>query len=232
MDISVLSTYANDVLLRENGEIIAQQKGGPILYIESALKDSGVPYKLYFGETLTVEILIKDGKEFGRIPQKPESKEVPSDISDWVIVSTLLQEWNLQAIKGSKKKFFVDLQGYVRKGDDFGEKRVWEEVCEFDESIFCMKGTREEVSYVPKSSLEKQKERMLIITDGEDGGEIFYNGINKKFPLKDKIHPKDTIGAGDTFFSYFVAALYNGKDPFESMESAQLETVVFLKKKN
>ena len=95
-----------------------------------------------------------------------------------------------------------------------------------------MKGTREEVSYVPKSSLEKQKERMLIITDGEDGGEIFYNGINKKFPLKDKIHPKDTIGAGDTFFSYFVAALYNGKDPFESMESAQLETVVFLKKKN
>lgn len=50
--ISVYSTKAIDVLLKPNGEIISQQPGGPILFIEKVLKESGMPFEAFSGETV------------------------------------------------------------------------------------------------------------------------------------------------------------------------------------
>lgn len=229
--ISVLSTYANDILMKENGEVIAKQPGGPILFLESVFKKNKIPYNLFFGDTLSVDILMTKDGEFGRIPIKPKSKSFPADISNWVIVSTLLQEWDLQNVKNFNGKVFVDLQGYVRQGDNFGQKRVWKESQDFAESIFCMKGTREEVSYLPSNVLESQKKRMLIITDGDKGVELFFKGNNVYIPLPEKVQAKNTLGAGDTFFGYFVSSLYKGAEAVEALKLAQQQTTNFLKAK-
>lgn len=230
-DISVLSTYALDILVKESGEIISRQAGGPLLFIEQALKQSEVPYKLFYGDTLEVEILIKDHREFGKVPIKPDNKLLPNNISDWVLISTLLQEWDLQKLKEIKGKVFIDIQGYVRQGDDFGEKRTWEESQSFADQIYCMKGTREEISYLPSQVREGQKKRVLLITDGPKGVEIFHEGKHDYLSPKEKINAKNTLGAGDTFFAYVVALMYKGNDILKSVELAQQETVKFLKSK-
>lgn len=230
--ISVLSTYAQDILLRESGEIISKQSGGPIIFLENAIKMSNVPYELFHGDSLDVEILITDKGEFGKIPQRPRSNLLPVDsLSDWIIVSTLLGEWDLSNIPDYQGRAFVDIQGYVREGSDFGKKRLWEEALAFADNIFCLKGTSEEVTYLPPSVREDQKNRLLITTDGANGLDIFYQGNNFYIPAINIGKPKDTIGAGDTFFGYFVASIYKGVQPVEAAEIATQKTGEFLSQK-
>jgi sugar/nucleoside kinase (ribokinase family) len=229
---SVLSTFAQDILLRENGEVISRQSGGPILFLERALQASNVPFHLLYGETIDVEILMTDHGEFGRISNPPKILPFPlEEVADWVVVSTVLKEWELDKIERFQGKVFVDIQGYVRSGQDFGRKQVWQEATDFAEKIFCMKGTRQEVSFLPESVREDQKNRLLIATDGGNGLELFYEGKNFYVPAGEPIKPRDTIGAGDTFFGYFVAAMYKGADPENAAKHATEKTRDFLLKK-
>ena len=127
---------------------------------------------------------------------------------------------------------FVDIQGYVRNGNDFGKKQVWNEVREIAPNIFCLKGTKEEVNYVPQDVLEYQKNRLLIVTDGSNGLEIFYKGGGFSVPAEKISKPKDTIGAGDTFFGFFVSSMYKGYDPEEAAREASKKTANFLQSKS
>jgi len=126
--ISVFSTHATDILLNEKGEILSQQPGGPIIFIEDVLRKSGVPFNSYHGDTVNVEILITPDGEFGRVPKAPQSLVIPfSEIDDLIIISTLLSDWDFSQIETFHGKAFVDIQGFVRDGGDFGNKRVWKE---------------------------------------------------------------------------------------------------------
>lgn len=230
--ISVLSTYATDKLVRSNGEIISEQPGGPIIFLENALRAAQVPYRLYHGEQIDVEILITDEGEFGKIPHPAKPLPLPVDVSDWIIISTLLREWNLGGVAFFRGKVFVDIQGYVRNGNDFGKKMIWEEAKEFAKNIFCLKGTREEVSCLPAEVQKDQKEnRLLIATDGRKGLELFYQGEGLHIPTTRVVTPRDTIGAGDTFFGYFVASMYKGSNPEEAARYATDEAIEFLARK-
>jgi len=53
--ISVFSTHATDILLNEKGEILSQQPGGPIIFIEDVLRKSGVPFNSYHGDTVMLK---------------------------------------------------------------------------------------------------------------------------------------------------------------------------------
>ncbi len=57
-EISVLSTWATEILKNDQGEVLSRQDGGPIMFIRDALKNSGVKNRLYFGPRVDVEILI------------------------------------------------------------------------------------------------------------------------------------------------------------------------------
>jgi len=230
--ISVVSTFATDKLVRENGEVMAEQAGGPILFLETTLKKSNIPYQSFTGQPIDVEILITENGEFGKIPFQPPSLKLPVDeLSSWVVISTLLREWDLSNCINYDGKLFVDIQGYVRDGEDFGKKRIWHEIVDFADHIFCLKGTKEEVSYLPSVIQEDQKKRLLIGTDGSRGVDIFYKGSHTFIPVRTTLASSNTIGAGDTFFGYFVGEMFKGADPVNAARVAVERTTFFLKDK-
>ncbi len=229
--ISIVSTNAIDRLIRSNGEVISQQLGGPLLFLEQAVKTLDVP-QLITGEPINVEILITEKGEFGKILVQPKPKSLPiKRLSGFAIVSTLLREWDITNCIDYKGKLFVDIQGYVRDGNDFGKKKMWSEVSNFSAHIFCLKGTGEEILYLPDNIIEDQKNRLLIITHGKNGVELFYKNTPFFIPVTRVIKSRDTIGAGDTFFGYFAASMYLGKEPVQAAESAMKQTTDFLRKK-
>lgn len=93
-------------------------------------------------------------------------------------------------------------RGYVRNLNIFGKKKFLND--SFLDQIFCLKGTKEELKYIPQDIIKRQKKKCLIITEGENGSAIYYK--DKKFIFKPSkiIKTNVTIGAGDTFFANFV----------------------------
>lgn len=230
--IVVISSYAQDRLVSPQGKIVKNQLGGPILFLHRALKDSGIPHELIYGDKINVEILISERGEFGKVLTTPKVQPLPFlKPSSWVIISTVLQEWDLTSLLNFEGRVFVDIQGFVRDGSDFGKKKYWEEVAVFADKIFCLKGTRQEVSYLPKEVLENQKQRLLVITDGDQDLEVFYQGKRFFIPVEQSKKPKDTIGAGDIFLGYLVASMYQGKNPLEAVKHATYKVAQFLRSK-
>jgi len=118
--VTIISTKAKDRQLNEKKQCVATQEGGPLLFLQNALKQSDIPYLSFSGKKITVDILITEKGEFGRIEKEPERQLFPIDkVSEWVIVSTILNEWDLKPISNNTYKIFVDVQGYVRNGKNF-----------------------------------------------------------------------------------------------------------------
>jgi ribokinase len=228
--ISVLATYTDDILVDVDGRTIATQPGGPALFLKQALENDGVSFKDFEKEKLRVKILLDDRGEFGKVSTKPKiSKVNHKNLSDWVIISTVLNEWDISCMSKSSKKLFVDLQGYVRNGNDYGQKKSWEGIDQIYKNIFCIAGTEEEVACLPEEVIEDQKsKRTLVITRGSRGTEIFSKGKRYYIPTEEVINLRDTIGAGDTFFGYFVSSLYQGADVGAAGIYASKKTRLFL----
>ncbi len=227
--IDVMSTLSTDKLLDEQSKVLALQAGGPALFIESALKSTNIPYKMNYGNTINVEILLTTAGEFGRVRKAPNKQSAVSS-SGWVIVSTILDEWQLS--NPLPDKLFVDLQGYVRDGTDFGKKQPSKTINRMAGEIFCLKGTKEEVSCLSESALERQKRRLLLITDGDQGVELFYKGLSSSFSVNKISGLSNTIGAGDTFLAYFVASMFRGGAPKVATQYAIDQTSIFLRTKS
>lgn len=228
--VELYSTLAEDTKLRPNGEVISRQEGGPLLFIKNVFDQEGIPYVVHPGLIMGVEILIRDDGEFGKI--KPPERIIKATQSDnWIVVSTLLDEWDISGIESIDPNVFLDIQGYVRDGSAFGKKKHWAPTAQLQSSILCMKGTSEELEYVPQDIVEKQKESILISTMGENGLDLFWQSNRIHVPANKVQDLPDTVGAGDTFFSYFIAAMFKGDDPVIAATYATQKTAKFLKSK-
>jgi len=115
---------------------------------------------------------------------------------------------------------------HVRHGPIFiqQKKKYWQEKECVNDKIFCMKGTSEEMTYVPESQLKKQKGKMLVVTKGKEGVEAYYKGKNYEFRPRHVIRSKYAIGAGDTFFANFVSRFVKTGDFSGSIEHAMDKT--------
>jgi len=216
----------------ESGQVLSTQEGGPALFISQAFQAENVPHRSFENEKLVVEILVTKTGEFGKVPIRPKvAQPKPGELTDWTIISTVLDEWDLFSAENLPAHLFLDLQGYVRDGDDFGKKKYWKQIGKLGDKIFCIKSTREEMAYIPDGVLKDQKNRLLVITDGSKGTEIFSQGIRYRIPTKAIKKLKNTIGAGDTFLAYFVASLYKGLGVEQAGEYARDRTHAFLLKK-
>lgn len=227
--ITALSTFTNDVLIK-NGKIIGTQKGGPAFYIQQALMREQVLFSLITATLMTVEILLTKKGEFGRVLNNPVPKKVNfSKIRvPYLIISSVLNEFDLSELPKYQGKVFLDIQGYVRNGNDFGKKSLWRPQQEIFNKIFCLKGTQEELAYLPARYIQTQKQKILLITKGVRGCEAFIFG--KRFLIKPtkKITAQNTIGAGDSFLAYFVANLIIIKNVFTGVKYATKKTAEFL----
>jgi len=227
--VTILSTFAKDILLDEKGRIFRKQEGGPAFYILKAFKEEDIDFNLITAPLMDVEILIKGGEEFGRIKKKPKPKKIDfsSINTPFLLISTLLNEFDLNGISSFKGKVFLDLQGYVRNGQDFGKKKYWNIPDEVASSIFCLKGTEKEMRYFPKSFLKSQKQKILLITKGKSGCEIFAFGKKKSIKPPIIVENTEMIGAGDYFFACFLIYFLKTKAPFISGRYATEKTLNF-----
>ena len=228
---SVVSSYATDILVNAQGEIISKQDGGPALYVMRALEECNVKADIISGKKIIVEILLKDSQEFGRVPVLPQKNRVNTNaLKPWTIISTVCNEWVLSA--PLPDKLMVDLQGFVRDGSNFGKKTLSPEINKFAGEIYCLKGTEEEVACLTKKAIERQKTRMLVITNGPKPVTLYVNNEKSMISVVAVENPKDTIGAGDSFFAYFAAGLHQGLMPSRAVRYANCKTAVFLQKKS
>ncbi len=227
--ITVVSSHSDDTIIDSSGIVREVVPGGPAFYITNALQKRNVRHKLYANQKIGVEVLSKDGMEIGRVPETPYSEEIGTlELSDWVIVSTVLNEWNFNGMEKLPPYTFVDLQGFVRDGHNFGQKHVWEEPAALLGKVYCIKGTKEETKYLPKSVIEEQKNRLLIITDAENDIEVFSEGKRQSIPVVKAGSLRSTIGAGDTFLANLVVLLQENRDISEAVHEAARSTSEFL----
>ena len=228
--ISLYSTYSRDKIF--TGTKIIEKPGGPLFFIESALKDLNVNYNSFFGKTASVEIKVQKNSEIGRMTTLPMIQKVLVTLpSQFVVVSTMFNEWDMLSVDLLKNEVFVDIQGYVRDVKKMGKKKVWKEIEEYSNRIFCLKGTKEEMSYIPRDVFKDQKKRLLVITNGEKGVKYYFKGKEHFEPVKRRIVTKDTIGVGDTFFGFLVGYLYMKRSLKFSIQNAIKKTETFLESK-
>lgn len=230
--ISLVASSSKDILVDSQNQIIEELIGGPIYFLKNALKDLSIPYKIFPVKEMDVEILVKDRREFGKVKCEGDAILFPiKKVSSWVIISTILRELDLSNLNDYKGKVFLDIQGFVRDGSSFGKKRFWKESEAIAKYIYCLKGTEEEISHLPKKVIEDQKKRLLVITNGTNNIVIYDKGNLITVPILKKVKPKNTVGAGDTFLAYFVGSMYLGKNSEEAVKFAVEKTTNFLENK-
>jgi len=229
--ITIISTFAKDKIIDEATGVIKQQEGGPAFYLKKVFEKEKIPFDLkIFPKIMEVEILATHDEEFGRIPNSP----IPLNIAyssiqtPFLLISTVLVEFSLEGIAQFNGKVFLDIQGYVRDERIFGKKKQWTPNNEIMDSIFCLKGTKNELRNISQDFLEVQKNKVLIITKGDLGCEIFASGDHYSFRPKKIIKKGHTIGAGDTFFAYLISQFILGNNVLCSAEYAMDQTINFL----
>jgi hypothetical protein len=212
--IAIVSSYTTDRLLNgDTGEIIKDQRGGPALYAAAALERLGITPHVYTHSEILVKMRVYEDEEFGSAEYPHTPKPFPNVTEDAAIFSTILKEWSLDGAHDYKGRIFMDVQGYVRDGSDFGKKIMWEAADQYMDAVFCMRGNAFEMQYIPQKVLDDQKaKRMLITTYDKKGAIIFYKGKETKIVPKTIVSPPNSIGAGDTFLSSFLAKFLKTED--------------------
>lgn len=233
-NITVLSTFANDKLFNQRGQLLREQKGGPAYFIKKALEKEKASFKLFSPPIVEVEILMKEDGESGKIPKKPKKLKIDcrNISSPYVLVSTLLDEVDLIEVSKLQGKLFLDIQGFVRDRKDFGGKKKWSPPREMRNVLFCVKGTEEETAMLSKDFVKAQKKKLLIITKGTKGSTLFYRGESVSIRPKTILKTKDTLGAGDTLFAYFVSQYVKTNNAVKAAETATQKTEEFLRTKS
>jgi len=229
--LRVYSSYSEDRILDDRNKIIAIRKGGPAFFIGNILDKHKCAYILKIGSAAVVEIKVKKDEETGRVKNKIRTNEVPLRNSrNAVIISTIGREWIIRSDKRTNALIFLDIQGYVRDLHHFGRRKYFK--AKFLDNIFCLKGNQEEIRYLPKEVVDKQKRKCLVVTKRRKGSIIYYKGKKFVFVPKLTVKAENTIGAGDTFFACFVLNFLRTKGNIqESGEFATVETIQFLKSK-
>lgn len=225
--IKIFSTYTKDILRDAKNKFIKTQEGGPALFLEKIFKKNRLRYKINAG---TAEILIKvsEGTEKGALKNKLRKRRTRNITkNDIVIISTVDNEWIIDSNLPKETLIFLDIQGYARAGQK--DKSIYN--LNFWNNLFCIKGNIAEIIKISEKIIANQKKKFLIATNGSKGAVIYFNGKKFKFTSK-KLNPKDTIGAGDTFFAAFIVKFIKTKDVVRSGNFAIKETENFLISKN
>jgi pfkB family carbohydrate kinase len=236
--ITIISSSAEDIFIDSEKEIIKKRKGGPAYFIQQALLERGVNFDYIDKWHAKIQLFQTNsgkpndelfrGRVVGLIPKF----NVPTKLTtEYMLISTIADEWNLDAIKNYRGKVFLDIQGYVRNPKKFSEKIKWPAISSLIDYIYCLKGTREEIKFLPRDIIKVAKRKLLIVTNGPNTVKLFYNNKSFRFSVNMVRNNTDTIGAGDTFFAHFIAGLYTGCGIKKSIKMAINKTRIFLMNK-
>jgi len=229
-EITIFSTFAKDKIIDRKTGVINIKRGGPAFYLSNVFNKEKVPFTIISTSRAEIEILITSSGEVGKVKKKPKIQKINfSRIkTPFIVISTILNDFIFDNVASYKGKIFLDIQGYVRDGRRLGGKKIFSPSREITSSIFCLKGTKKELRYIPKTWFEQQKRKILIITKGELGCEVFVLGRKFKMKVKKKISTLNNIGAGDVFFAYTIGKFLKTNKFLESIKYAIEKTSKFL----
>lgn len=226
----IISNYANDIIEYKNNCII---KWWPALYIEKYFKYNNLKYKiLTWWVDWKVLILKKNWVDVGIIKSAPEIK-IKTDIkSEYFIISTLLNEFNLININKLKWLVFCDIQWYIRELNSID--RVLIDQLPWLNNINFLKVADYEFQYLTSNLVNKFIENwwVIIITTWS---KWIIRIINNKWETNINISIwdfDDTIWAWDTFLASFADNYFKSNNLEESLIKSSSYVYQFLKRKN
>jgi hypothetical protein len=228
-NIVVISSFAKDEIINLDTRLTRIKRGGPAFFISQALRKIGATPTLITGDKeSSVRIVVERKEEKGEIIYTAPiilSKEMTADL---FIVSTIGEEFELKDIKKFSGIIAVDGQGYVRKYKAKNKKLMIPR--EIGDKISVLKITDSEILFFGKRFLTRQKNRILLITCGRKGFEIYAFG-GKYIHRAKEIAVDDAVGAGDTLFATFCFSYLNNRDARRSATFAKAQVENFLRNK-
>lgn len=230
--VTLISSFATDRLFDQNNNLIREQKGGPAFFASNVFKKMKLPYSTIPSPKMIVEVILKDGNEFGKIEPYPALDIDYANIdTPYIFISPILSEFSLRNVNKYKGRIFLDAQGFTRNAGEFGKKKNWNTKKEVEDSIFCLKVADYELPYLKKSFIKKQKQRILLLTQGVKGCAVYAFGESFFVKPKKIMKTSETLGAGDTFFAYFISQYIITKNTYKSVSYAVDKTSNFLASK-
>ena len=210
MNLTVVSSLAEDRIYYKDQQKAVVRRGGPALWISKALKDIGVSFNLVVGErSAVVEINVGREGEQGKIISVPFSPILKNNEADIFLISTIADEFPFSRVAGLRGSIALGIQGYVRsaKLKRYSKLRI---PLPIRRNVLFLKATEEDIFFLEDSFVKNQKQKTFLIT---------------------KVHSKNAICAGDTFFAAFVASFLKTQDAFTACRFAVSYTRIFLSKK-
>jgi sugar/nucleoside kinase (ribokinase family) len=139
-------------------------------------------------------------------------------LSEYVHFSTGEPDYYLNimsAVKGNGRKIAFDPAQEIHK---VWNKEKFMRALEFCDILFCNR--YEAVSalrYASADSLKDIRTDMTVCTKGQDGSELYRNGILTEIPTVEGKHVVDATGAGDAYRAGFYAGKYNKYSDTDSL---------------
>jgi len=220
----VISSLAKDVLIYEDGSKEVRS-GGPAHWIVRTLKDLRVPYRQILAKP-EAEIEIRMPEEKGIIKSVGRVKINHPVQSKRVIVSTIGNEFNLVDLNKFRGFIVLDIQGFARtskKGKIDFQKTL--------KRITILKATKFELGFMNAEDVCDQKKRLLLVTRGIQGFEVFYRSQRHVF-VSSKKKVFNTIGAGDVLLTAFLVKFLETKNPKSAGLFALNYVTKFIENKN
>lgn len=201
----VISSLTKDILIYED-KLRKIRSGGPAHWIDMTLKDLKVPYQQILAKPETrVEIQMPEEK--GVIISAGKIKIDHPIWSEGIIISTIGDEFSLNDIGKLHGTIALDIQGFARTTK---QKKV--NFRKMLTKIAILKATQSELKILKTADIRDQKKRILLVTGGSLGFEVFTGNRRYRFTSK-KIEISNTIGAGDVLLTAFLVTFLRTNNP-------------------
>jgi hypothetical protein len=225
-EVTLVASYTLDRIIYADGESLTQQ-GGPASYIGAVLKQEGVGFEVVPGEEFEVDLKVFEQEVVVQIHVCDQPQPIPLPLkSEYLIVSPIAGEWPL-IDPHYCGRVCMDIQGYVPLCSENDEKREISIPPDF--CPYALKATAEELTYLPADFVEAQKKRILVITKGKKGADLYYRDDFHHFDPPFVVEVIDAIGAGDSFLGFYVAELSRNVDPVAAARSATDKVAFWLR---
>lgn len=227
--IIVISSFAEDVVT-DLQDAVQTLSGGPAYWIQNTFGKVSQPFRIITGkETSRVHIqLLPDGETGSSVVTSPI--ELPDAVSaDLFLISTIFDEFSLDQLTHLSGKIVLDVQGYVRVAKK--NNRLFSIPTHLADKISVLKATKDELKFVDPEMVERQKKKILIVTRGSAGFEVFSNSICTLFNSTNVVAAQNTIGAGDVFLSSFCSFFLKSESVLDAASRAREMVEKFLQDK-
>lgn len=224
--ITVISTYAQDIITDLTTAQIEKQRGGGAHWIEKVYQNMGVDFSMITGQQDAVTtVYVENGTALYGTLDEVHDIEIPTTIvDDGFLINTMQDEFNLMQIEKLDGVVMVDIAGFTREG----ERGTVQKKCSVTvppqavrEKISIIKANEHEYPCLaPEWVEEQQQNRILLHTLGAGGVDMWIKGecIHIDAP---ETKPKNTLGAGDTFGAVFLYEyLLSGGDCVKACNAA------------